>query len=351
MAEGSVNLIHGRHVLRAAGLKPARFSFHLLRHGVWYNTQVKMKRNFYLVWLNWPERCFRAGAAEVALLESIAPKGSRIVRVADERAFLRKLPEATHAIVWNFKREWFAAATRLKVLATPAAGRELVPADGPPGVTIHFGGFHGQIMAESVTAFVLAWSRGFFRPELRSIAWPRTELSDVCTEVSGTKAVIVGYGRVGRAIGEKLGALGISVAGVTRHGIFADGKKLARPSLRKLLASADWCILALPSDTGTDDWLNADRIAMLPRRCVVVNVGRGNAVDERALFAALKSNRLAGAYLDVRKHEPSATVLEAPGYEPKLANLDNCIAMPHSAAFSPRYLERCILELKDEGLV
>jgi len=310
-----------------------------------------LTNNLYLVWLEWPEACFRAGRREMALLKSIVPRGSDVLRVRTEAAFLRALPRATHAIVWNFRREWFAAATRLKVLATPAAGRELVPADGPPGVAIHFGGFHGQIMAESVTAFVLAWSRGFFRPELRTHAWPRTELSDVCTEVSGTSAVIVGYGRVGRAIGAKLGALGMSVVGVTRHGIFADGKKLARPSLKKLLSSADWCILALPSDTGTDDWLDADKIAMLPRRCVVVNVGRGNAVDEHALFAALKSRRLAGAYLDVRKHEPSATVLESPGYEPKLANLDNCIAMPHSAAFSPRYLERCLLELKDEGLV
>ena len=287
----------------------------------------------------------------MALLKSIVPKGSAVLRVRTEAAFLRALPRATHAIIWNFRKEWFAAAKRLKVLATPAAGRELVPADGPPGVTIHFGGFHGQIMAESVTAFVLAWSRGFFRPELHASAWPRNELSGVCTEVAGTRAVVVGYGRVGRAIGAKLGALGVSVAGVTRHGIFADGKKLVRPVLKKLLASADWCILALPSDTGTDDWLDAGKIAMLPRRCVVANVGRGNAVDEHALFAALKSRRIAGAYLDVRKHEPSATVLESPGFEPRLATLDNCIAMPHSAAFSPRYLERCLLELKDEGLV
>jgi phosphoglycerate dehydrogenase-like enzyme len=92
-------------------------------------------------------------------------------------------------------------------------------------------------------------------------------------------------------------------------------------------------------------------LAKLPRRCVVVNVGRGNAVDEHALYRALKSRRLAGAYLDVRKHEPSASVLESPGYVKALADLPNCVVMPHAAAFSPRYLERCIMELKDEGLV
>ena len=307
--------------------------------------------NVYLLWLDWPERCFRAGPAEVALLRSLAPRGSRVVRVSGERAFLRELPKATHAVVWRFRSEWFARAPRLRVLATPAAGQELVPTEGPKGVAIHFGGFHGAIMAESVAAFVLAWARGFFRPELRERPWPRVELSGVCTEVAGTRAVVAGYGRVGRAIGAKLEALGVSVVGITRHGIFEGGRRLVRPRLSRLLASADWFILALPSTTGTDGFLSAEMMAKLPRRCVVVNVGRGNAVDERALYAALKSRRLAGAYLDVRRHEPSATVLESPGYVPELAGLPNCVAMPHSAAFSPRYIERCLKELKDEGLV
>ena len=307
--------------------------------------------NVYLVWLEWPEKCFRADADDVAYLESLVPNGSRVVRVRSERAFLRELPEATHAIVWNFRSEWFASAARLRLLATPAAGRELIPQKAPPGVAVHFGAFHGEIMAESVAAFVLGWSRGFFRPELREKAWPRTELSRVCTEVAGTRAVIAGYGHVGRAIGEKLEALGVSVAGITRHGVFADGRRVRRPNVDALISSADWFVMALPSTTGTDDFLSARMMAKLPRRCVVVNVGRGNSIDERALFAALRSRRLAGAYLDVRKHEPSATVLESPGYVRELADLPNCVVMPHSAAFSPGYIRRCFKELKDEGLV
>ena len=110
--------------------------------------------NTYLVWLEWPERCFRVGAGDVAYLKSLVPRGSRVVRARSERAFLRALPAATHAIVWNFRSEWFAMARRLRLLATPAAGRELVPTEGPPGVAIHFGGFHGSIMAESAAAFI-----------------------------------------------------------------------------------------------------------------------------------------------------------------------------------------------------
>ena len=302
-----------------------------------------MTNNLYLVWLEWPEKCFRIDAEALRALKGLVPKGSRIVRTRSEAAFLRALPKATHAIVWNFKKEWFAKAPRLKVLATPAAGQEFVPTEGPKGVRIHFGHYHGRIIAESVAAFALGWAHGFFAVRNAPAScrdWPRNWLSDKCFDVAGTKAVVVGYGHVGRAIGAKLESLGVEVEGFSRSNI---------GNLAKSAGTANWLILALPSATGTDDFLNAKLIRKLPRTCVVINVGRGNAVDEKALYAALKAKRIAGAYLDVRKHEPSATVLERSGYVKGLADLLNCVSMPHASAFSPRYLRMCFEELKDDG--
>ena len=309
-------------------------------------------KNVYLVWLEWPEKCFRVDAEALRALKGLVPRGARIVRARSEGAFLKALPKATHAITWHFKADWFAKAPRLKVLATPAAGQEFVPTKGPKGVKIHFGHYHGQIMSESVLGFMLCWAKGFFavREAPRSCRdWPRTWLSGRCTDVAGTKAVIVGYGNVGRAIGTKLAALGVDICGLTRHRIFHGNRTIEHSNIRTFLREADWLILALPSTMGTDDFLNAKLIRKLPRKCVVINVGRGNAVDERALYAALKAKRIAGAYLDVRKHEPSATVLEAPGYVKGLADLPNCIVMPHASAFSPRYLRLCFEELKNDG--
>ena len=307
----------------------------------------------YLIWLDWPEKCFRAQPSDIAYFKSLVPSDGEVVRVRSERAFLRELPGATHAVTWDFKPQWFAVAKRLRALATPAAGREFVPEHGPAGVKIHFGHFHGPIIAESVAAFVLAWSRGFFAAERHDGEWPRTWLSDKCRSVAGTKAVVVGYGHVGRAIGDKLESLGVEVTGVTRHGVFSGSRLISKTGGRAAgaFASADWCILALPSTTGTDDWLDAGLIARLPRRCVVVNVGRGNAIDEKALFSALKSRRIAGAYLDVRRHEPSATVLETPGFVPGLNALPNCVVMPHSSAFDERYMRMCFDELKKDGVL
>ena len=306
-------------------------------------TREPLTNNRYLIWLEWPEKCFRVTAEALRHLQTLVPGGAAIVRVRSERAFLRELPTATHVVTWNFSSDWFVRAPQLKLLATPAAGHEFVPTQGPEGVQIHFGGYHGQFMSESVAAFLLAWCRGFFLRQPSS--WPRTWMSDRCRELAGTKAVILGYGKVGRAIGEKLSALGVKVAGITRHnrGFLRLAKGLPP------YANPDWLICALPGDSGTDKLVNAQLIAKLPRTCVVVNVGRGNVIDENALFSALRTKRLAGAYLDVRASEPVAKLGNA---LPKIPEgLDTLVLMPHASAFSPNYIARCFDELAQEGLL
>ena len=330
--------------------------------------------NTYLIWLEWPERCFRANDGDLNLFRSLVPKGSRVVRVKSEHAFLKALPSATHAVVWHFGKEWFARATKLKVLATPAAGRELVAwRDAPRGVKVHFGSFHGPIISETVLGFLLAWTRGFF---WKGPMWPREKLSEHCGDLEGTTAVIAGFGRIGRAIAARLEPFGVECHGITRHGIFTlkdfherrsttDIRQKHSATLRicasalklpnSLLRRADWFILALPSDTGTDDFLDARLIRRLPKKCVVVNVGRGNAVDEDALLAAIKEGRLAGAYLDVFKYEPTALNPEIGPRGKGLAAVKsvpwNLIRMPHACAFSSRYMKECFKELKSEGLL
>lgn len=289
-----------------------------------------MTNNHYLVRLDWPEKSFCSTSSDIEYLRSLLPKGASVEHVRTERAFLKALPKATHAIVWNFKREWFAKAPNLQLLATPAAGKEFVPEEGPEGVKIHFGGFHGAIIAESVVGFMLAWARGFFLKSNK--VWPRVDFSDKCYSLSGTKAVILGYGKIGKAIGAKLEGLGVTAEGFSRKNI---------AGLPKALKAADWLILALPGTTGTDNIVDAALLKKLPRRAVVVNIGRGNAIDEQALFEALEKKRIAGAYLDVRKVEPAKAA-------PKL---DNLILMPHSSAFYPSYVKDCFKELKDEGLL
>ena len=92
-----------------------------------------------LVWLEWNISSFRLNDESFAYLAKLAPKGSEIKRARSEREFLASLPEADVVITWEFRYEWYALAKRMKVLATPAAGREFISQDVPPGVTLHHG--------------------------------------------------------------------------------------------------------------------------------------------------------------------------------------------------------------------
>ena len=295
-------------------------------------------RNRFLVWLNWPIGAFRLNARSQAYLQSLVGAAD-VVSVRSERAFLQALPEATHVICWEFRKEWFPVAARLRVLATPAAGRELLPTDDelPPGVVRVNGAFHGQLMSETVLACIFAHARGLYRArdfQRQGVLWPRGEMSPFCSRVAGTHAVILGYGKIGRVIGAKLEALGVAVTGIGRRNFDA-----FRPALR----TADWLVVVLPSDTGTDNLVDARVLRALKRTAVLINVGRGNAVDEAALADALAHHRLAGAYLDVFRQEPLTAA------SPLAADLPGLVRLPHMSAFAPEYLPLFFKELSDNG--
>ena len=299
-------------------------------------------KNRYLIWLNWPEPPFRLSASDLKFFSSLV--GGDVLAVRSERAFLRELPMATHALCWEFKKEWFARSACLRVLATPGAGRELLLADAemPPGVVKFHGSFHGPVMSETVVAYMLAWCRGLFaaygwqRDGGESNLWRRADFGKYCFPLAGTKAVILGYGKIGRATGEKLEALGVSVKGISRRNF---------SELPEAVASADWLICVLPSDTGTDNIVDARLLRRMKRNAVIVNVGRGNAIDEPALADALSRRRIAAAFLDVFKHEPLTSG------SPLAADIPGLFRFPHGSAFSPDYLKRFFVELLDKGLL
>ena len=293
--------------------------------------------NRYLIWLDWPIDSFRLNAKSLAYFKTLAKGDVKAVR--SERAFLKELPSATHAVVWSFRKEWFAQAKKLRVLATPGAGRELLPSDAemPKGVVRVNGAFHGKIMSETVLAFIFAHARGLYRAydwQKAGDLWPRSEMSPLCSMVSGTKAVILGYGKIGKTVGAKLEALGVAVKGIGRANI---------AELKPELKTADWLVVVLPSDTGTDDIVDAAVLRCMKRSAVLINVGRGNAVDDVALAKALKARRLAAAYLDVFKKEPLTA--DAPLAE----DVPGLVRLPHGSAFAPEYIPLFFRQMAEEG--
>jgi phosphoglycerate dehydrogenase-like enzyme len=124
--------------------------------------------------------------------------------------------------------------------------------------------------------------------------------------VAGTRALIVGTGDIGSAIGTRLAALGVQLTGVARsartdHPVF--GTVHAVSSLADLVGNADWIILTVP-DTPSSRALVSRQVLARCRGAVLLNAGRGAVVEEGALPEALDAGWLRGAALDVFAVEP-----------------------------------------------
>lgn len=126
-------------------------------------------------------------------------------------------------------------------------------------------------------------------------------------ELTGRTVGIVGYGRIGQALGRRCQALGMKVLAndlpqFQNHDLECDTMKYVE--LDKLLANADIISLHVPSLPG-QPFVNADTIAKMKDGVILINTSRGANVDEAALLAALESGKVYGAGLDVFAEEPA----------------------------------------------
>jgi lactate dehydrogenase-like 2-hydroxyacid dehydrogenase len=150
-----------------------------------------------------------------------------------------------------------------------------------------------------------------------------TPLQLLGTEVHGRRIGIVGMGRIGRAIARRARGFDMPVHYHNRRELPADQAENARyhPTLETLLAVSDFLCVACPANAETRHLIDADRIARLPDGAVVVNIGRGEVIDDRALIAALSSGKVAAAGLDVFENEPAI--------DPAYRTLPNVFGLPH----------------------
>jgi phosphoglycerate dehydrogenase-like enzyme len=123
------------------------------------------------------------------------------------------------------------------------------------------------------------------------------------TEMHGKRALIYGYGSIGRAIGERLRPFGVTVTGVRRNPGNEPGV-IAVADWEAHLPSTDLLILSVPLTGATSALLGKSQLAALAKGAWVANIARGGLIDEAALIAALKSGHLGDAYLDVTDPEP-----------------------------------------------
>lgn len=196
------------------------------------------------------------------------------------------------------------AGPNLRWVSTIYAGLDAFPLDllRERGVTLTNGvGINAVAVAEYAVLGVLAAAKRFdevVRAQDRR-EWPGDAPGKL--ELPGTRALVIGYGAIGRAIGDRLRAFGVEVTGVTRSG--RDGT-LGPDGWRDRLGDHDWVIIAAPSTPDTKAMIGAAELAAMRRSAWLVNIARGDMIDGAALLDALGSGAIAGAFLDPTDPEP-----------------------------------------------
>lgn len=190
-------------------------------------------------------------------------------------------------------------------------------------------GFTGLLMlARGFTTYIQGQHKREWRP-LRGPALPE--------DLRGQTVLLIGVGAVGSAFAGYARAFGLKVVAVRRSPVKAGDPvdEMHPPAkLPELLARADWVVICCPLTSETRHLIDAAAFARLKPGARLINIGRGEVVDEAAMIEALKSGRLAGAALDAHRQEP------LPKDSP-LWDVPNVIITPHNASASKGNEKRC----------
>jgi lactate dehydrogenase-like 2-hydroxyacid dehydrogenase len=175
-------------------------------------------------------------------------------------------------------------------------------------------------VADVAVALIMMTGRGFALAErfARGGQWEKGAL-ELTTRLAGKRVGILGLGRIGKAIAERVSALGMEVDYTGRKP--QDVPYRYHPDLKSLAAASDFLVVACPGGAATRNLVDADVLAALGSKGTLVNIARGSIVDEPALVRALQDGTIKGAGLDVFADEPHVP--------PALLTMDHVVLLPH----------------------
>ncbi|MDB5901567.1 MAG: hypothetical protein JWM26_445 [Betaproteobacteria bacterium] len=190
-------------------------------------------------------------------------------------------------------------------------------------------GFTGLLMlARGFPGYIQGQHKHEWRP-LRGAALP--------DDLRGQSVVLIGVGAIGKIFAGYARAFGLKVIGVRRSPGTPDDPvdEMHPPSkLPELLPRADWVVIACPLTQETRNLVNADAFKRMKKGARLINIGRGEVMDQAAFIDAIRSGHLAGAALDA--HAPEPLPADSP-----LWDLPNVIVTPHNASASNGNEQRC----------
>ena len=140
--------------------------------------------------------------------------------------------------------------------------------------------------------------------------------------LAGKKVGIIGFGRIGHAVAQRLEAFGVEIA---YHDPYTEDKKYSRLGLDSLMDWADIVTLHCAKPEHGGALLDLGRLSLMRPGSFVINVARGGLIDEKALYGLLTAGHLGGAALDVYAKEP---------YDGPLKDMPNVILTPHIGSYA-----------------
>ena len=185
-------------------------------------------------------------------------------------------------------------------------------------------------VAELALGFMVDLSRGVSRASADYHAGRKPEVV-MGRQLAGSRLGIIGYGSIGRRLADLAKMLGMEVL-VTDPFAAVSDPGIQHLQLDDLLARADYVACLAVANEQTENLIDAAALARMQPHAFFINLSRGNLVDEAALAAALRADRIAGAAVDVGRAPDQMP-------SPELAKLPNVIATPHIGGLTPQAIE------------
>jgi D-3-phosphoglycerate dehydrogenase len=221
------------------------------------------------------------------------------------------------------------AARKLKVIAKHGAGVDNIDVKAASGrgiVVTSAPGANSDSVADLTMGLFLSLARRipFADQSIRTGGWPRLVGSQIFRKVLG----IIGLGDIGKKVAKRAAGFEMKVNAydVFRDEAFAQQWGITYLPLDELLATADFISIHVPSIPATFKMIGERELRLMKKEAFLVNISRGDVLDEEALYRVLKERSIQGAALDVFSSEPPK--------ESPLLTLDNVVLTPHMGAYT-----------------
>lgn len=271
------------------------------------------------------------GDAEVVILPDV------LDRAEDRAAYA-----SADAIVGTKFSADLPRPDRLKLFHVPGAGYDAVDLAALPGAATVCNCFgHEQAIAEYVMAALLRRSIPLDDADrrLRQGDWAYWAGAPerVHGEIAGSTIGLLGFGHIGKAIAARAKAFEMTVHVANRSPVAPSSlvdRAYTLDQLHDFWAAADAFVVSVPLTPETTGIVGAAAFAAMKPSAVILNVGRGATIDERALYDVLSTGRIAGAMIDTWYRYPSATEANPQPASLPFAQLSNVLMTPHMSGWT-----------------